>query len=238
MARLFINRQKGFTSIVLVVLVVAIVAIGAYFASTGKSPDVTSQAPVPLSNIPLSTTTSTESTGSVQSVTLKQDHQVLQPQSTTQSFKKETIFPQQSKIQIGADVVQGHPVNCFPRLGFDNHRTEQAFVINPRNNKEMYVNIEYKGVYKSMDGGNAWNFSGSGLKGLPRNDDPSKPCYELRFHLYIDPSNPQRVLAPGGSAPGKVGEGLGGLSESLYGGKSWHQLFTSEMSAYTESVAI
>ncbi len=145
---------------------------------------------------------------------------------------------QESTIDIHSDLVNGYPVNCYPRLGFDNYRTEQTFVINPINNKEMYINVEYKGIYKSADGGNTWSFSGNGLKGLPRNDDPSKPCHDLRFHLYIDPSNPERLLAPGGSAPGKVGEGLGGLSESLDSGRSWHQLFTSEMSAYTESAAI
>lgn len=142
------------------------------------------------------------------------------------------------KAVASSDVVRGHPVNCYPRLGFDNYRTEQAFVINPKNNQEMYINVEYKGLYKSVDGGNTWSLSGRGIKGLPRNDDPTKLCHELRFHLFIDPSNPQRILAPGGGSPGKVGEGLGGLSESLDGGATWRQLFTSEMSAYTESVAV
>ncbi len=140
--------------------------------------------------------------------------------------------------KAGVDVVQGHPVNCYPRLGFDNYRTEQTFVVNPSDNRELYINVEYKGLYKSVDGGSTWRFSGKGLKGLPHNDDPSKPCQDLRFHLYIDPSNPKRLLAPGGSAPGRVGDGLGGLSESLDGGATWHQLFTSGMSAYTESAVI
>ncbi len=152
--------------------------------------------------------------------------------------EKQDVSPNKPKSVLTSDVVRGYPVNCYPRLGFDNHRTEQTFVVNPKNNREMYINVEYKGLYKSVDGGNTWNFSGKGLKGLPRNDDPSKPCHDLRFHLFVDPSNPQRLLAPGGSAPGRVGEGLGGLSESLDGGATWHQLFTSEMSAYTDSVVI
>ncbi len=160
-------------------------------------------------------------------------------QDISQNAKEvQTNNIEKSQDQANGDVIQGHPVNCYPRLGFDNHRTEQTFVINPKNNQELYINVEYKGIYKSIDGGNTWSFSGKGLKGLPRNDDPSKPCHDLRFHLYIDPSNQKRLLAPGGSAPGKVGEGLGGLSESLDSGATWHQLFTSEMSAYTESVAI
>ncbi len=167
------------------------------------------------------------------------------PQEKSKEIISASIITLEQKSPVGKpkavvsnDVIQGHPVNCYPRLGFDNHRTEKTFVVNPKNNKEMYINVEYKGLYKSVDGGNVWSFSWKGLKGLPRNDDPSKPCHDLRFHLYIDPSNPKRLLAPGGSAPGKVRGGLGGLSESLDGGATWHQLFTSEMSAYTESVAI
>lgn len=143
-----------------------------------------------------------------------------------------------SKVTVASDVVTGYPVNCYPRLGFDNYRTEQSFVINPKNNQEMYINVEYKGLYKSVDGGKTWKFSGKGLKGLPQNVDRSKPCHDLRFHLYIDPTNPKRLLAPGGSAPGKVGQGLGGLSESLDSGATWHQLFKSNMSAYTENAVI
>ena len=168
--------------------------------------------------------------------TTQADNKKDQGSQNTDEFQAASL--QESKTQVNSDVVNGYPVNCYPRLGFDNHRTEKTFVINPKNNKEMYINVEYKGLYKSVDGGNSWSFSSNGLKGLPRNDDPSKPCHDLRFNLYVDPSNPERLLAPGGSAPGKVGEGLGGLSESVDGGKSWHQLFTSEMSAYTESVAI
>ena len=159
-------------------------------------------------------------------------------QSEPAAPKQQTASPSKPKAATSGDVVQGYPVNCYPRLGFDNNRTEGTFVVNPVNNKEMYINVEYRGIYKSVDGGSAWNFSGKGLRGLPRNDDPSKPCHDLRFHLYVDPSNPKRILAPGGSGPGRVGEGLGGFSESLDGGATWRQLFTSGMSAYTESAAI
>ena len=135
-----------------------------------------------------------------------------------------------------SDVILSYPIRCNASMGFDNYRTEQAFAINPKNNQEMYINVEYRGFYKSVDGGKTWNFSGKGIKALPRSDDPTKPCRQLHFSLYLDPSDSQRILLPGGSAPGRVGEGLGGLVESLDGGKSWHQLFTQNMSAYTENV--
>lgn len=142
------------------------------------------------------------------------------------------------EIQRNSDAVNAYPINCQPRFGFDNYRTEQSFAINPKNNMEMYIAIEYKGLYKSIDGGKTWGFSGKGIKALPRSDDPTQPCYQLHFTMYIDPQNPQRLLLPGGAAPSKVGMGVGGLAESLDSGKTWHQLFTSEMSAYTENAII
>ncbi len=152
------------------------------------------------------------------------------------SNKEEQNQITQKEIQRDSDAVDEYPINCQPRLGFDNYRTEQAFAINPKNNKEMYINVEYKGFYKTIDGGKTWAFSGKGIKAMPRSDDPTQPCYQLSFSLYIDPQNPQRILLPGGAAPSKVGKGVGGLAESLDGGETWHQLFSSEMSAYTEGV--
>ena len=220
-------NQKGFAQILIVGIAVAIIAVGAggYFYI------------------------SRQSIGDLEG---KKEEAINEPQGAREKFlksdikntsepiarEKQTSTSGKFQAPVGSDVVQGYPVNCYPRLGFDNNRTEQTFVINSKNNKEIYINVEYKGVYKSIDGGNTWTFSGKGLKGLPRNDDPSKPCGDLRFHLYIDPSNPNRLLAPGGSGPGRVGDGLGGLSESLDGGATWHQLFTSEMSAYTESAVM
>lgn len=205
--------------IVGIAVVVIVIGIGSHFY---VSTQPTKTAPEPQDFVP--------DTQDIEKTLLQKTESVTKSQQASSSGKP--------RVTVATDVVQGHPVNCYPRLGFDNYRTEQTFVINPKDNQEMYINVEYKGLYKSINGGNSWNFSGKGLKGLPRNDDPSKPCHDLRFHLYIDPSNPQRLLAPGGGAPGRVGEGLGGLSESLDGGATWHQLFTSEMSAYTESAVI
>ncbi|MBI2108681.1 MAG: hypothetical protein HYT93_00670 [Parcubacteria group bacterium] len=237
------KTERGFTHIFIIGIVAVIVAAGLgshfYFSTQSER-----EGPEEIINEPQSSARSMQNIEeaipradmpkSGQENVSETDLGKSKPATTLQKIS----FPSKPRTVAESDVVQGHPVNCYPRLGFDNYRTEQAFVVNPKNNKEMYINVEYKGLYKSVDGGNTWSFSGKGLKGLPRNDDPSKPCYELRFHLYIDPSNPQRLLAPGGSAPGKVGEGLGGLSESLDGGATWHQLFTSEMSAYTESAVM
>lgn len=166
-----------------------------------------------------------------------QDNQTIADNQSNETIIKNILPEQTNKTQekLESDAIDAYPINCYPQLGFDNYRTEQAFVINPKNNSEMYISVEYKGLYKSVDKGKTWTFSGKGIKATPRSDDPSKPCYELHFSIYIDPSNPQRILFPGGGAPSKVGMGVGGLAESFDSGKTWHQLFTSEMSAYTEN---
>lgn len=231
-------------SLLEIVVFITATALGGYFYFSARLTEPHREEPKKIVNEPQSPARSAQSAEeAISRVDISKSGQeniseTIPEKSESVIMPKQTSFYEKQKATVSNDVVQGYPVNCYPRLGFDNHRTEQTFVVNPKNNKEMYINIEYKGLYKSVDGGNTWNFSGKGLKGLPRNDDPSKPCHDLRFHLYIDPSNPQRLLAPGGSAPGKVGEGLGGLSESLDGGATWHQLFTSEMSAYTESAVI
>ena len=223
-------HKKGFVHIAIIGIVVAVMAVGAgshfYFSNKPikKGEEKVEEAVIRKS----------DSRDGAKNIP-----KIAPPKTGSVPYEKQMISPSKQPIAVvNSDVVQGHPANCYPRLGFDNHRTEQTFVVNPSNNKEMYINVEYKGLYKSVDGGNTWKFSGKGLKGLPRNDDPSKPCHDLRFHLYIDPANSERLLAPGGGSPGRVGEGLGGLSESLDSGATWHQLFRSDMSAYTESAVI
>lgn len=141
-----------------------------------------------------------------------------------------------SKRTLTNGVLPVHPTLCAPSHGFDGYRTDETLIINPKNNQEMYVNIEFKGLYKSSDGGNSWKFSGNGIEAWPRADNPTKPCYMEYMSAYIDPNNTDRVFLVGGAAPGKVSEPMyqpGGLHESLDGGKSWHQLLAGNMNAYT-----
>ncbi len=142
-----------------------------------------------------------------------------------------------NELPKNIDIVPVHPTPCKPNHGFDGYRTDESFVINPKNNKQMYVNVEFKGVYKSENGGKTWEFiGGNGLEAWPRQDNPEKPCYLEYMSMYIDPLNPTRILLPGGAAPGKLSDPMykpGGLHESLDGGKSWHQLFQDNMNAYT-----
>lgn len=162
------------------------------------------------------------------------------PESAPNSYESRTFFNFKKKSNknssSNSSILPVHPTPCKPQHGFDDYRTDKTFVINPKNNQEMYVNIEFKGLYKSIDGGETWKFTGNGLEAWPRQDDPTKPCYLEYMSTYIDPVNPQRVLLVGGAAPGKISEPMykpGGLHESLDAGKTWRQLFSGAMNAYT-----
>ncbi|MBI2145574.1 hypothetical protein HYU18_04615 [Candidatus Woesearchaeota archaeon] len=174
--------------------------------------------------------------------TLKQPATNELPEETgTKDLPAEKKIPVETQAATpDSNILPVHPTPCKPVHGFDNYRTEQAFAINPKNNKEMYLSVEYKGLFKSSDGGNSWMLLENGLEAWPKEENPNLPCYMLHFSIHIDPSNPERILFPGGAAPGMISELMhktGGLHESLDGGKSWHQLFKEDMGAYTGHVA-
>ncbi len=130
---------------------------------------------------------------------------------------------------------------CHPTKGFDNYRTDETFVIDAKNPQIMYVSIEYKGIYKSTDGGDMWEFTGNnGIRSSRREDDQNRNCHSEYFTMMIDPTNSQRLLLPGGTGPAMIKEnfGLGGLYESIDGGESWHQLAHDWMNGYGIQAAV
>lgn len=228
------NHHKGFINIALIVLIATISSVVGYFALIKKSPEVAQKKPTNQLPAISNTVAPLETPKPKQATVPTKNSDVSQPQA--ESAKKVIALspPQQGKNN--SNIVPVYPTRCAPTHGFDGYRTDETFVINPKNNKEMYVDIEFKGLFKSIDGGKTWSFSGNGVEAWPRSDDPTKPCYMEYMSMYIDPINPQRVFLIGGSAPGKVSDPQnkpGGLHESLDGGKSWHQLFSGNMNAYT-----
>lgn len=126
------------------------------------------------------------------------------------------------------------PMACRPRGDGDNYRINQALVIDPTDPRVLYVAVEYKGVYKSIDGGATWKESHNGITGYPRADDTSKSCYLEFGKMVIDPSDPRRLLlnrAEGWGTLKDLHTEHAGLWESTDGGQSWHQLLDDWMNA-------
>ena len=135
-----------------------------------------------------------------------------------------------------SDLIDGHPHECQKRMGFDNWRTDQSFSVDPQDSKLMYVAVEYKGVYKSQDGGVTWAKKNQGLRGYPSQGNPQVPCQEQHPLLVVDPSNSNRLLLTSPSSAGTLKDmnsENAGLYESLDAGESWHQLFSEAMNVWT-----
>lgn len=141
-----------------------------------------------------------------------------------------------------SEIISGYPHQCQKRMGFDNWRTFNALAVDPQDSQTLYVAVEYKGVYKSQDGGQTWVAKNQGIRGYPDQDNPQLPCPEQHPSLIIDKKDSQRLLMTSASSPGKLTDmnsESGGLYETTDGGETWHQLFSDNMSAWTyEALAI
>ncbi len=146
------------------------------------------------------------------------------------------IGEEKDSQEIISEVIDGHPQECAKRLGFDNYRTFHSFAIDPQDSKTLYVAVEFKGVFKSQDGGTTWRAITKGLRGYPKRQDPGQPCHDQHPNLIVDPSNPKRLLLTSSTSPGFLTDPSsenGGVYESTDGGDSWHQLFDQDMNAWT-----
>lgn len=161
---------------------------------------------------------------------LSGNHSSQSPGKLLQNTRNEVSPASQS------DIIDGYPRECEKRMGFDNYRSFNAFALDPANSNTMYVAVEYKGVYKSQDGGKTWNAKNKGLRGYPSKKNPQFPCPEQHPLLVVDPTNSQRLLLTSAANPGTLKDmnsESGGVYESLNGGESWHLLFNEKMNAWT-----
>lgn len=134
------------------------------------------------------------------------------------------------------DAKKQYPIDCKPKDENQWYRTDSTFVINPKNPDEMYVNIEYKGFYKSTDGGKTWIKKVNGIFSDHKDEKTGEPCYTEYPAAVIDPTNPQRLLLATAGSPGTLKDPNsrgGGIYETTNGGDSWQQKITTEMNAYS-----
>jgi photosystem II stability/assembly factor-like uncharacterized protein len=152
-------------------------------------------------------------------------------------FKDKNTNEQVSTVNSeNPDVLKnGAPIACSPHNSEQNYRTQDTLAIDPTNSNIVYVNVEYKGFYKSTDGGKTWTQKNSGIPSYASADNKDKPCYTEFDMTRIDPTNPSRILLGASASPGTLKDPLslnGGLFESTNGGDSWHQLVHDNMESF------
>jgi hypothetical protein len=138
-------------------------------------------------------------------------------------------FPKPS-VKETSDVLPGS-FECKPRYQYDFYRTDNTLTIDPFDTRIMYVNVEHKGFFKSVDGGGIWVQKNKGIKSPARADDPTKPCYEQAF-IAMDPKNPKHLILTGGFGPGNSK-----IYETFDGAETW-KLLTDSLVAATGYVLV
>ncbi len=149
---------------------------------------------------------------------------------------KEAAKPAESQKtnKVSADgLVDGYPLECVPR-GHDNYRTNNTLAVDPTDANTVYVGVEYKGVYRSTDGGETWKQSDKGIRGYPMQADKTKKCIQELGRTVIDSKDPKHVLITRVESPGDLSTTFSenaGVWESKDAGATWTQLVKDGMNA-------
>jgi len=117
------------------------------------------------------------------------------------------------------------------------YRTDSTFVVDYKNPDTMYVNVEWKGLHKTTDGGRTWELKTNGIIFDHKDKNTGKPCYGEYPTAIMDPTNNNRILlATSGGGGGTINDlnmRGGGVYETTDGAESWHQTINDKMNGYT-----
>lgn len=131
---------------------------------------------------------------------------------------------------------QPSPIQCTPPNQDQWYRTDNTLIVDRQNPSILYVNVEWKGFYKSTDGGATWTRKTNGLVSDFTNVNTGEACYTEYPVAVQDPVNPNRILlggsAGGGGTINDMNAHAGGIWESVDGGESWRQTINETMNAY------
>lgn len=130
-------------------------------------------------------------------------------------------------------LVSAQSLECVPR-GHDYYRTENTLLVDPKDVNIAYVGVEYKGVYKTIDGGVSWTQSDKGIRGYPKEAAPTEKCIQEMGRMIIDPKDNKHLLVTRVESPGDLTTLFSenaGVWESFDAGASWSQMIKPGMNA-------
>ncbi len=136
------------------------------------------------------------------------------------------------------DVIDTQSFDCAPRTDDEWYRTDHTLVVDPNNADVMYVSIEWKGVFKSTDGGKTWQEKTNGILAYARSDDKSKRCFGEYPTIKINPADSNHlILVTSGGGGGYLSltepnSQTGGIYQSFDGGDNWLLATGDNMNLY------
>jgi photosystem II stability/assembly factor-like uncharacterized protein len=158
--------------------------------------------------------------------------------------KKELSLEETAYTGVAADVLTNQALECKPRNEHEWYRTDHTLVVDHKNPNTLYVSIEYKGIFKSVDGGKIWVQKTKGIKVYARADDTTKGCYGEYPVIRMDPKNNKHlVIGLSGGGGGFLdattpNSQVGGVYQTYDGGESWQLMINNKMNIYVTDLAI
>lgn len=156
---------------------------------------------------------------------------------------KEPPSPANGYTGLVADVLQIQQFPPNPRSDEEWYRTDRTLVVDHKNPEILYISVEYRGIFKSLDGGKTWQQKTKGIKVYARTDDKTKGAYGEYPVIKMNPANPLHLVAglsgPGGGFlhPDLPNSQVGGVYQTLDGGENWQLMITDKMNVYVTDVA-
>lgn len=124
-------------------------------------------------------------------------------------------------------------VECHPRDGHDNYRTQHTLATSPASPNTVWVGVEYGGIFKSSDSGETWLRADTGVTGY-NDSQTGQRCIQEMGRIVVDPQNAAHVLMSRVESPGTITMPFSenaGVWETRNGGATWAQLIKPGMNA-------
>ncbi|MCC7304226.1 hypothetical protein IT418_02325 [bacterium] len=158
-----------------------------------------------------------------------------QPQNGQQPLNRDEPGSQEANAQ------GQFPIECKPQDQNQWYRTDDTFLVDHKNPNIMYVNVEWKGFYKTTDGGKTWSRKVAGIFTDHIDITTRENCYSEFPTAIMDPNNSNRILLATAGSPGTLKDMNsrgGGIYETTDGGEHWTQKINDTMNVYTTEGAL
>lgn len=176
-------------------------------------------------------------------LTSEDTEEVASTSNSESAAVAETSVAKQLMSKYSSGVIDIQSYDCTARSDNEWYRTDRTFAIDPSDPNKMYVSIEWKGVYKSVDGGATWSSITKGILAYADKADPTKACHGEYPVIRINPKDSNHLLlVTSGGGGGHLSlttpnSQTGGIYQSLDGGNSWELATGNEMNVYSSDAA-
>lgn len=172
------------------------------------------------------------------------DREVVQETATPQTTATPVVTPTPDNLVetaytgVKEDVITKQTFDCKPTDEHQWYRTDRTLTIDFEDPNTMYINVEWKGIYKSTDGGKTWVQKTKGIKVYADAADTTKGCYSEYPVIHMNPKNNKHLIvgiSGGGGGflnPTSINSQTGGVYQSFDGAETWQLMINDKMNIY------